>query len=336
VILEATAATRMDLAGGTLDIWPIYLFEGEGMTVNAAITINSHVRVEERGDSEVHLSAADSNERLAARCVDELPVAGQLDLVARIVRCYPPKCGVSVTTSSEAPRGSGLGASSSLLIALSHALNRLNGTGYTPEQLVDFGANIEAQCIGIPTGKQDYYPPTYGGVNAIWFQALGNRVEPLGGEDLAAELESRVVLSFTGISHFSGTNNWSMMKRYIDNRGTTVQNMRRIKDTAFRMRECLLAREYNRFAELVDEEWQNRKALARGVTNARIDGIMAAARDAGALASKICGAGGGGCMITVTEPSRRAAVEAALRRAGARVLDYRIARQGVQVREASA
>lgn len=333
MVITATAPTRMDLAGGTLDIWPLYLFEGEGITVNAAIDVSSHVRVETRGDSRIRLTAEDAGESLEVGSLEELPYGGTFDLIVRILRFYAPKTGLNVTTKSDAPRGSGLGASSSLLIALSHVLNRLNSSGYTPDQIIDFGANIEAQCIGIPTGKQDYYPPTYGGVNAIWFQVQGNKVESLGGEDLMSELEKWVVLSYTGISRFSGTNNWNMMKRYIDRRGTTVENLRRIKETAYRMREILLARDFYGFAALVDEEWRNRRSLAKGVSNARIDRIMQAAKDAGALSSKICGAGGGGCMITVVEPARREAVEGALNKAGAKVMQYRISRTGVQVEE---
>jgi D-glycero-alpha-D-manno-heptose-7-phosphate kinase len=319
----------MDLAGGTLDIWPLYLFEGEGMTVNAALDLYSTVSAETRSDSEIHLISEDTGDRLIAPDFESLPVGETLDLVCRALKFYKPPSGVTVTTHSRAPKGSGLGASSSLLINLSHVLNAVNQGGLTHERIIDVAANLEAQCIGIPTGKQDYYPPSYGGVNAIWFQPGGNKVEPLGGDNLCQELESRIILTYTGMTHFSGTNNWAMMKRYIDNSGTTVQNLRRIKETAFRMRDALLARDFGRFAVLVDEEWQNRKDLAKGVTNARIDRMVDAAREAGALATKICGAGGGGCMITVVEPAKRAEVEAALTGAKAKVMSYRIPRQGV-------
>lgn len=329
--VTGNAPIRMDLAGGTLDIWPLYLFEGEGMTVNAALDLYSTVTAETRSDDEIWITSEDTGECLRAPNVDSLPEGSPLDLICRALRFYRPSTGVNITTQSRAPKGSGLGASSSLLINLSHVLSHLNHGSADPERIIDVAANLEAQCIGIPTGKQDYYPPSYGGVNAIWFQPGGNRVESLGGEDLASELERRVILSYTGISHFSGTNNWAMMKRYIDKRGTTVENLRRIKQTAFAMREALLARAFGRFAELVDEEWQNRRALAKGVANARIDRIMSAAQEAGALASKICGAGGGGCMITVVEPGDRPAVEKALRGARAQVLGYGIARQGVRI-----
>ena len=333
MILTATAPTRMDLAGGTLDIWPLYLFMESGITVNAAITVQSHVRIVQRDDAEIHLHAADSGDREVARDVESLQQTGPLALISRAVRFYRPPTGIEVTTRSEAPRGSGIGASSSLLITLSHALNRLNGSPHTPERIIDISANLEAQLIDIPTGKQDYHPPTYGGVNAIWFEAGGDRTERLGGEELARGLEDRVVVSFTGISHFSGTNNWAMMKRFIDKRGTTPENLRKIRDTALAVRECLLAADWDRFPSLVAEEWENRRALARGVSNARVEKLMAAARDAGAQASKLCGAGGGGCMISVVEPDRKAAVADALRKAGARPLDYRIARNGVEVKE---
>ena len=331
--LTATAPTRIDLAGGTLDIWPLYLFMGSGITVNAAITISSHVSIRTREDSEVHLHAADSGDRLTAENVDALPLGGKLDLLARAVKFYRPSTGVEVTTSSEAPRGSGIGASSSLLITLSHTLSRLNGSDYTPQQIIDISANLEAQCIDIPTGKQDYHPPSYGGINAVWFEAGGDRTERLGGESLATGLEERVVLSFTGISHFSGTNNWAMMKRFIDKSGSTPDNLRKIRDTALSLRECLLAEDWDRFALLVNEEWENRRSLARGVTNAKVEKLMTAALGAGAKANKLCGAGGGGCMISVVNPHNREAVIEDLKKAGARPLEFRVARQGVQVVE---
>src|SRR5205823_496169 len=140
-----------------------------------------------------------------APSLEQLAFGGPLDLCARILRFYRPTTGVDVELESRAPRGSGLGASSSLLIALSGALNALTGARYSPEEIITFGADLEAQNIRIPTGKQDYYAAMHGGVNAIWFNVGGNRIEPLLVDDAAVRtLEERLVLSFTGISHFSG------------------------------------------------------------------------------------------------------------------------------------
>jgi D-glycero-alpha-D-manno-heptose-7-phosphate kinase len=332
--IRATAPTRIDLAGGTLDIHPLNVLVDGGLTLNMGITLLSHVAIEPRADAAIHLRSEDTGAQLSAPDVASLPVGKELDLVARIVKFYTPKTGIVVTTRNTVPHGSGLGASSSLLIALTGALDRLNGTHFTPDQFIDWGADIEAQCIGIPTGKQDYFAALYGGVSAIWFRVGGNERRPLvTDEDFLHTLETCVILSFTGESRFSGTSNWNMLKAYVENIGNNRACMHAIKRTALAMEQALAQQDLERFAALVDEEWQNRKQLAAGVTTTRIDALMAAAARAGAWSSKICGAGGGGCMITVAPQDKRKAVIAALAAGGASHLDYRISRQGLTVRE---
>jgi len=331
--IEATAATRIDLAGGTLDIYPLYLFEEGGITVNIGIDIRSRARVVSRADSRVTIRSVDTGEVQEAESVEALVLGGPLDLCARIVRFYRPPTGVEIEVESRAPKGSGLGASSSLLISLSGALDRLGGRGHSIEQLIDWGANLEAQNIGIPTGKQDYYGAAYGGVQAIWFDVGGNRREPLlVDEGAIAELERRLILSFTGISHFSGVTNWSMLRNYIEDVGDTRARLKAIKRTALQMRDVLQSGDFAGFAAVLNEEWENRRGLAEGVSTPAIDRMMHAAREAGGLASKLCGAGGGGCMITFAASGREEAVREALVAAGAQLLDYRIARTGLEVR----
>ncbi|HET6382464.1 MAG TPA: hypothetical protein VFJ58_03650 [Armatimonadota bacterium] len=330
-IIHARTPTRIDLAGGTLDIPPLYVFEDGGITLNVSISVMSVVTVEplERG---VELFADDSGSTLTADNYDELELGGDLDLIARIVRFYRPGAGVRVRTSSQAPRGSGLGASSSLLIALSGALNRALGDPYSRDDLIRIGANLEAQCIGIPTGKQDYYGAMFPGVKAIWFGVDGDRVESLVvNESTLRKLEERTILSFTGVSHFSGATNWDMFKGYIDNLVGVRLALKQIKQTALEMRDALIEGDFDQFARLLDVEWENRKALAPGVTTPQIDHMVHAAVGAGALASKICGAGGGGCMITFVEEGCRASVETALETAGARLLPFTIDRVGLTV-----
>ncbi len=334
MVVEARTPTRIDLSGGTLDLYPLYLFLDGGVTNNAAIDIYSNVWIETRHDSEVRLKSLDTGKELSAPSVDQLPLDQDLAFVARVVRFYAPKTGVNVTTHNSTPYGSGLGGSSSLLIALSGALDRLNRTQMDPKQFVDIGANLEAQSIGIPTGKQDYLAALYGGVNGFHFSVDGWRQEQLlEDEKQLTELEARIILSFTGHSHFSGANNWSMLKRFMDNAGNSRESLQIIRRTADDMRQALIAFDLDRFVELLDEEWQHRKQLADGVTTPAIDGMVTAAKEAGAFASKICGAGGGGCMITVAPPEKRTAVEAALTKAGATVMPFKIARQGLTIKE---
>jgi len=331
-MIEATAPTRIDLAGGTLDIFPLYVFEGGGITVNAAITLNSSARIMPRQDHRVVLSSEDLGTVVEADSFDQLPEGGVMDLAVRILKFYRPSVGVNVELHSSVPKGSGLGGSSSLLISLSAALNELNGGHRTLEDLINLGANLEAQSLRIPTGKQDYYPPAFGGINAIWFNIDGNVLEPLTpGDETLGELEERLVLTYTAESRFSGTSNWNMMKQYIDNVGATVANLRRIKQTAVEMRQAIIERDLDRFAKLLSVEWENRKRLAQGVTTPRIDQLITEAHRRGGIASKICGAGGGGCMITFVQPGSRQDVIAALATLGAEDLPFGIARSGVKV-----
>jgi D-glycero-alpha-D-manno-heptose-7-phosphate kinase len=323
---------RVDLAGGTLDIYPLYVFEGGAYTVNAAIGIRSRVVLETRNDHKIIIYSRDLDMEFSAPNVDELRPEGPLDLIARTVKYYRPAAGLTVTTENNIPKGSGLGASSTLLMALSHALIRLSGQRPDKEKVIDIGANIEAQSIKVPTGKQDYYPASYGWINAIWFGIDGVKRSSIDvPKGFIQELEERTVLSFVGAPRFSGATNWNMMKAYIDNQRQTVANIRRIKQTALKIKGVLEQGCFHALARLLREEWRNRKNLAPGVTNPQIDGVMAAIEKEGALASKLCGAGGGGCMVTLTRKGAKVRVERYLQKAGILVLPFKIERRGAIV-----
>jgi len=332
--IEVTAPNRIDLAGGTLDVYPLYLFEDGGITLNIAINISSHARIAPRDDGRVVFESEDLDEREIYDTLDAVRTDGPLALVARAVRYYGLPCGATITVRNEAPRGSGLGASSALLMALSAGLLHAQGVQGSHTEIIDIGANLEAQVIAIPTGKQDYYPALFGGVAALTFDERGHNRRALCPSEMARDyLTSRLVLSFTGVSHFSGATNWDMLRNYIEGQAATRQSLRRIKRTAERMWRCLEAETWADLPPLLREEWENRRELAPGVTTPHIDALMEAAEDAGAEGSKLCGAGGGGCMVTYVEPGHRQAVESALTAAGARVLPFTIAARGLQVRE---
>lgn len=334
-VLVATAPTRVDLAGGTLDLHPLFLFLERPLTVNASLDLRSRAEVRPLPGSRVRLVSEDLGLEVEAEHPEALALGESLDLLARAVRFYAPAGGLEVRTRSSAPKGSGLGASSSLLMSLSRALGRFSGRDDSDEDIIRFGAALEAQNLGIPTGLQDYYGAILGGINGIRFGVAGNRVERLGpSPEFRDELDRAVVLSFTGVSHFSGTSNWNMLKRYIERQGDTVQRMHAIEDTAHQMWAALRAESLVDVARALNREWENRRGLAEGVTTPEIDRMVASAAEAGALASKICGAGGGGCLLTLARPDRRAAVEEALRQAGAEILKARLDDQGLRVEEA--
>jgi D-glycero-alpha-D-manno-heptose-7-phosphate kinase len=297
--IKAVAPTRIDLAGGTLDLY----------------LTSIDLDIEERYAS-----------------ADAIATDGALEIISRAVKFFRPAAGLNVTTHNHSKRGSGLGASSSLLVAVLAALNNLTGSGFSYDQLIDLAANLEAQCIRVPTGKQDYFAAVFGGVNLLRFEVGGSKRECLLSDaDAIRELENRLILSYTGAPRFSGATNWSMIRNYIENNSDTVAGMKQIKEIAIAMQSCILNRNWDDFAGIVDREWQRRRMLAQGVTNDAVENVMRAALEAGALSNKLCGAGGGGCMITCIKPESRPKVEAALTAAGAEVLPFRIVNDGIKL-----
>ena len=326
--IAASAPTRIDLAGGTIDIWPLYLFHDAAATINAAISLRAHVTVEGRSEEGIELRSLDTAREVSARRWSGLDPTGQLPLLVRAARYYQIDR-VSVTTQAESPAGAGIAGSSALTIALCGALARLTGASMNPADLLQIAMNIECQTIRVPTGVQDYRPAMYGGIAAIELRADGVKRVALDVDP--RELEQRIVLAYTGEPRQSGTNNWEITKRHIDGDRTIFDNFERIRDTAVAMRTGLERGDWDEVGRQIAAEWDNRKRLAPGVTTPTIDALMARAAAAGATAAKVCGAGGGGCLFCYGPPAARPAIADALAAGGARVLDYRIEMNGLQL-----
>ncbi len=328
MVIESSAPTRIDLAGGTIDLWPLYLFHGGAETVNVAIDLYARCRLE-TGGSGYTIVSRDTGARVYAETLDELAEDRTLELVSRLVRFFKPEPGLTVTTECAAPPGSGLGGSSTLGIAVAGALDELVGARLDRELLRTVTMNVETQVIRVPAGGQDYFPALYGGLNAIHFKLAGISVEPLPVDP--DELERRLVLAYTGIPHFSGTNNWEIFKSHIDGDAGVQERLGRIGETSARMRAALLGGDLEQIGPILGEEWENRRSLAPGVTTPAIEEFVAVARRAGAPSAKVCGAGGGGCVVFFCDYGRKHDVDRALRDAGAHVLDFHIDTRGLTV-----
>jgi D-glycero-alpha-D-manno-heptose-7-phosphate kinase len=326
VRIRTSAPARIDLAGGTIDIWPLYLFHAGAQTLNAAISIRAHATVESRGDARVVIRSEDTGVAIDVEHWRELRDRRELRLLSLLVQ-YFEAGGMTLTTSSESPAGAGIAGSSALNVAVCAALAQYQGTHYEPEALLQVAMNVEAQAIGVPTGLQDYRPALYGGVAALELDVSG--VRRVGIDVDAAELERRLVLCYTGEPRNSGTNNWEIMKKHIDGDRHVFDCFERIRDTAAAMREALTAGDWVRVGRTIAEEWENRKRLAPGVTTPLIEELIARAAGAGAAAAKVCGAGGGGCLFCYAPPDRREHVRAALAAGGARILEFQIERDGL-------
>jgi D-glycero-alpha-D-manno-heptose-7-phosphate kinase len=189
--------------------------------------------------------------------------------------------------------------------------------------------NVEAQAIDVPTGVQDYRPAYHGGISAV---ELGvNGVRRVAIDVAPAELQKRIALAYTNASRNSGINNWDVTKRHIDGDLTVRTAFARIRDIAAAMRTALERRDWAEVGRQIAAEWENRKALAPGVTTPAIDTMLGAARKAGALGGKVCGAGGGGCLFGFGDPADIPAIRQALHEAGARVLDFTIEARGLLI-----
>ncbi len=328
--IEASAPARIDLAGGTIDIWPLYLFHEGASTLNAAISLRAHVTIDRLADDEsaIELRSVDTERQQRAADWSALDGSGALPLLALAARYYRV-AGVSIVTRGEAPAGAGVAGSSALAIALCGALAALTRQPVEPEPLQQIAMDIECQTIRVPTGVQDYRPAMYGGIAAIDLAVDGVHRTALDVDPL--ELERRIVLAYTGAPRNSGTNNWEITKRHIDGDREIFDCFERIRDTAVAMRTALVRGDWDAVGRHLADEWENRKRLAPGVTTPTIDDLMTRAARAGAQAAKVCGAGGGGCLFCFGAPSDRDRIAQALAAGGARVLDWRIEREGLRI-----
>jgi D-glycero-alpha-D-manno-heptose-7-phosphate kinase len=326
VVIETSAPTRIDLAGGTIDIWPLYLFHAGAQTLNAAISLRARARLESRSDDCILIRSEDTGVTVEASDWPELRDRRELRLLSLLVHFFETR-GITLTTSSQSPAGAGIAGSSALNVAVCAALADWNRTHFEPEALLQVAMNVEAQTIAVPTGLQDYRPALYGGVAALELNVDGVRRIPLQVD--FRELESRIVLCYTGEPRNSGTNNWEITKKHIDGDRHVFDCFERIRDTAAKMREYLARADWDGVGIAIAAEWENRQRLAPGVTTPAIDGLIARAMAAGATAAKVCGAGGGGCLFCYGPPGARAAIATALAAGGARLLDYTIERDGL-------
>lgn len=332
MIIEASAPTRVDLAGGTIDIPPLFLFHEGAATVNFAIDLMARCRIETRPDSVISISSIDRGEQfeLPLDDIGSLKNEPRLELLAKLVYFFRPETGFNMVTESEAPAGAGLAGSSTLNIACIGALNALVGNRYPEDRFIPIAANVECQVIKVPTGFQDYYSAQYGGVSCIHFRPDGMHREAL---DIDTDtLESRIAVCYTGEPRNSGTNNWELTKRHIDGDTELFEIFEGIRDSSLAVRESLLDGNWDRLGEILRAAQPERKRLSPNIATPHMDHLIETALANGAIAAKICGAGGGGCIAFYCEDGRRGDVESALgAEDGAEILEWRLASEGLAI-----
>jgi len=315
-----SAPTRIDLAGGTLDIWPVGLLVPRAATVNAAISLRAKATV--APGPRFRVVNRQRGLDLAATSPEAFFREPFAALAGRLLDFFKPSDPVEVRFETTAPSGSGLGGSSSLAMAIAGALNEVTGAGWTIRQLVRIVMDTEVRILRTATGSQDQFAAALGGTRVHHWVSPEPRSEPLPWlEDGADPLEERLVLVYTGEAHSSADPNGSVLERIFAGEPSAVRGIEVIAEAAYGMQDALLERDWDGVSEMLGVEWGARRALSEMVTTATIERLSDAMRQAGARAVKACGAGGGGTIIAIAPPEKRRAVAAAARGAGGQVLD---------------
>jgi D-glycero-alpha-D-manno-heptose-7-phosphate kinase len=329
--ITAHAPCRVDLAGGTIDLWPLYLFHPGAVTVNFAVTILTRCRITRLAGKQIRLISLDTGAREEYASLEALKTARKPkhSLAAYLVRFFNPEGGLEIETHSESPAGAGISGSSALMIATTAALAKLTGRTLGLEKIREIAQNVEAQLIQVPTGCQDYYPALYGGVSAIHLDPDGIHREavPVAAE----ELDQRFVLAYTGAPRQSGINNWKVYQAHINGDRRVFRNFENIAEIAQAMHVALAQSDWTQVIRLLREEWKLRKTNAPRISTPLIEKLIKAAAKNGAKAAKVCGAGGGGCVVFLCEPDARERVAAAVAAHGGQVLPARVAREGLRL-----
>jgi D-glycero-alpha-D-manno-heptose-7-phosphate kinase len=310
MLITSRAPVRVDFAGGWTDVG-LFAQGAGGAVVNA--TINHYV--------EGHLEAEES----------DYPLLMTTPAAPGIVRAGGE--GLRVEYHSDLPSGSGLGTSAALNVVWLSLLKSRVESDEDRARLAELAYQLEA-LLGILGGRQDQYASAFGGFNHMRFGPVNEevQVERLNvPPDMVQELESRLVLCYTGKQRLSGNiheNVWGQFRR---GAAPTVNALYALRDCAHQMRHALLEGNADAFAELLSENWRHQCALDPSITNSQIETLFEEAKGAGAVGGKACGAGGGGCLLFCAAPNRQPYVSDALAQAGARIIPFQFDTTGVQV-----
>jgi D-glycero-alpha-D-manno-heptose-7-phosphate kinase len=328
------ASCRVDLAGSTLDLWPLYLFHPGAVTLNFAVNILTRCQITRLQTPEIRFKSIDTGREDLFPSFAEFCSATRFNhgLAAFLVRYFFPadcnlKEGFSIETNSESPAGAGISGSSALMVSTAAALACLTRRKLSREELRVIAQNIEAQLIRVPTGCQDYYPALYGGVNAIHLDPDGIHREAINVAP--GEIESRFVLVYTGAQRQSGINNWEVFKAHINGNKRIFKNFAQISEIARHMHGALRQGNWNEVSRLLQEEWKLRKTNVPGISTPLMEKLIKVAQKSGACAAKVCGAGGGGCFVLLVEHGQTQQVAYAIRQEGGTVLPFRVSMDGV-------
>lgn len=336
-IFRARAPLRLGLAGGGTDVSPFCDTHG-GYVLNATIDLYAYASLELLDEPVIIFETADQDHRRegpAAVCANpDGPVALHQGVYNRVVNdfCGGRPFGVRLVTHSDAPPGSGLGSSSTMVVAMLQAFVEALNLPLGEYELAHLAYQIERLDLGLAGGKQDQYSAVFGGVNFMEFGANDRvLVNPLRIKPwIVSELESSLILFFTGVSRMSASIIDQQIRNFEDGKRVPIDALLSVKDEALRMKEALLKGDFSVFIDSMRCSWESKKRTATSVSNDNIDNIYARAIEAGALSGKVSGAGGGGFMMFFADPTVKPRVTKALASLPGQVFNCHFTKSGSQ------
>jgi D-glycero-alpha-D-manno-heptose-7-phosphate kinase len=335
MIIRSKAPLRLGLAGGGSDVSPFSDLYG-GLILNATINLFVYCTIEVTYDDKICIQAPDINETLEYHSSLSLPIDGQLDIhkgvYNRIVKDFKITTPLSftITTYSDAPPGSGLGSSSTLVVAILKAFVEWLNLPLGEYEIGHLAYEIERNDLGLTGGKQDQYAAAFGGFNYMEFYKDDRViVNPLRIKRwIVDELESSLILYYTGASRSSASIIDEQKSNTTSGNVTAIEAMHQIKLSSSEMKEALLKGDINKFSSILSGAWNNKKKMASAISNDSIENVFDVAIKAGARTGKVSGAGGGGFIMFVVDPTKKVAVVSALNKLDGKIVNFQFSEGG--------
>lgn len=336
MIYRSKAPLRLGLAGGGTDVSPYSDLYG-GAILNVTISLYAYANIQLTNDHKITLKAFDRNESEQYELADSLPLTGTLDLLKgvynRIQKDYPFQTnGFQLSTFVDAPAGSGLGTSSTLVVAILGAFVEMLKLPLGDYDIAQYAYDIERLDLQLAGGKQDQYAATFGGVNYMEFYAEDKVVvNPLRiRSQYMHELENNLLLFYTSTSRESATIIKEQQKNVTQKNEKSIEAMHKLKEQAQQMKEALLKGKLHEIGSILDYGFQQKRLMANNISNSEIEAIYDAAILAGATGGKISGAGGGGFMIFYCPGNSRFNVLDTLEKFKGKIKPYSFTKHGLQ------
>jgi D-glycero-alpha-D-manno-heptose-7-phosphate kinase len=288
---------RVDISGGTLDLWPLFNFVGGAKTINTALSLKASCQFQWLENQNVEVSVTNLDFKKSYKNLKELLDSKdhQIDILKPVLRNYKFSKGFKIETRSESPVGGGLGGSSTLLVSIIRSIDEALNLERNEAATVDFACNLESEILNTPAGTQDYFQAVKPGLSLIQYSAEGRKREFFSSPWLN-NVKSQFKLIYSGHPHHSGLNNWQIFQKCVQGDKETLSILKSLKEVSEMVYFDMHTATGSNMSNLLTEELELRRRLATGYVNPPLEKIIKFLHNMDLNQFKICGAGGGGCL----------------------------------------